>query len=175
MNVEHEGVDNKEQAATSAYAQARQRCCADLTVSAWLQRRRGRPVVWILDMWKPRQGRVNADQSGKRESSPSCPVPQSITLVRTRPVHDTTATSRRENRLCSAGQPPRRRRATRARRQQQLPRIPACGSRAAAPLHHRAVHCQSARYTPPTPVTHRHGNHSSTAHNDIATAARTCP
>jgi hypothetical protein len=33
-------------------------------------------------MWKPRQGRVNAHQSGKRESSPSCPIPQSITVVR---------------------------------------------------------------------------------------------
>lgn len=44
-------------------------------------------------MRKPRQGRVNPPACGKRESSSSCPIPQSITLVHLRPLqrhHDST-------------------------------------------------------------------------------------
>jgi hypothetical protein len=133
-------------------------------------------MLWILDMWKPRQGRVNAHESGKRESSPSCPVPQSITLVRTRPAHDTplTADDHRvfQRRTASRESLPRPLTAA-------APGTSACGSLAAAPLHHRAVHRQSAadlaRYTPETARHPPTPKHTTTAHNDTATAARTRP
>ena len=67
--------------------------------------------VVVLDMRKPRQGRVNTAQSGKRESSSSCPIPQSITLVRTCPTHDST-TYRRPHPSPSAVEPPAREKET---------------------------------------------------------------
>ena len=140
-------------------------------------------VLWVLDMWKPRQGRVNPSICGKRESSSSCPIPQSITLVRTCPTHDST-TYRRPHPSPSAVEPPAREKETasslRAHEPQNSQNICLWLSRCCAaaiiglctanpqPVDH-AIHQRHPVTRPPTPA------HPITAHNDTATAARTRP
>ena len=67
----------------AAMAWRRMRVRVRVRVQAQATLAHGLSVLCVLDMRKPRQGRVNPPACGKRESSSSCPVPQSITLVRT--------------------------------------------------------------------------------------------
>ena len=131
-------------------------------------------------MWKPRQGRVNPAELGKRESSSSCPIPQSITLVRTCPTYDSTTYRRPKPCLPALHSRLQREKETfdfsSRPRPAEFPEYLPVAISLLRRCHHRAVHCQSAacrpRYTPTTPrhpdTQHLNTHHRAQRHRDCS-------